>query len=1100
MRNRIPSSAAFALAWAIAMPALAGAQEDGPAFFETNIRPLFARQCQACHSAAAGMGGLRLDSRENLLKGGTRGPAVVPGKPAESLLLNAVMQSGGLKMPPSGKLKDGDIALIGRWIAMGAPWGAPVETSAKTSAPKYWAFVPPVAAKAPPVQNASWVTSPIDAFILSALEKKGLKPAPPADKRTLIRRATFDLTGLPPTPEELKAFLADNSPDAFANVVDRLLASPHYGERWARHWLDVARYADSNGLDENLVYRNAWRYRDYVIGAFNKDKPYDQFVKEQLAGDLLPAADDATRFEHWTATGFLSLGAKMLAEDDPVKMQMDIVDEQIDTTARAFMGLTVGCARCHDHKFDPIPTADYYSMAGIFLSSKTMEDFKVVATWHEFVLAPEAERRNLKDHLDLISAKGKEIGKISDRENRVLAKEGRAKIGQYLLASLDALRYDKIDLKPVHLKGGAPTLQRTSESFERGNVNRKIVKSSANTPEKSKGPYFAEYDVTVPAAGRYQLDVLEQETGFGTADIHINGVLESAGQGAVTNREASPDAGGWSVSGVYELRAGKNVVRLEHKNRYPYFEAFTLTPFAGAEAPKSIHQVARQYGVNPGYLEQWVEDMGRAKGAPNSVLLPLFAYQEKHTLKGDALTGWTSAASPRFRGYEPASRAELAARYQQLFDEAAKAWDELEAKRSAESGGEAVKVERNAVKQDEGLPDPVLEAFREVSFAKAGPFRAPDDAKHYYPQAAQGEIASLEKEKKSLQDTTPDLPKAMGIQESDKIANARINIRGSHWTLGEEMPRRFLRVVAGENQTRVPDTQSGRLQLAEWLTQPDHPLTSRVMANRLWRWHFGRGIVPSTDNFGRLGEMPTNQPLLDWLAVQFVDKKWSIKDMHRLIMLSSTYRMGSDYDGKAAEVDPENTLLWRANRQRLEAEEIRDAVTAVTGEIDLAPGGTLLTYKDRAYVANTSKRGANDYDNPRRAVYLPVVRSSLYEMFQAFDLPDPATPTGDRYSTVIAPQALFMMNSTLMLKSTRNMAKKLLDRADLDDAARIREAWEKALSRSPSASEVDRAQTFIARVEKAMEDKEKDPAARRLFAWESFCKALLASNEFIYLD
>ena len=294
----------------------------------------------------------------------------------------------------------------------GRSLGRPCRDPCQSAPAKYWAFVPPVAAKPPAVQNASWVQSPIDAFILSALERKGLKPAPPADKRTLIRRATFDLIGLPPTPEEVNAFLADNSPDAFAKVVDRLLASPHYGERWARHWLDVARYADSNGLDENLVYRNAWRYRDYVIGAFNKDKPYDQFVKEQLAGDLLPATDDATQFEHWTATGFLSLGAKMLAEDDPVKMQMDIVDEQIDTTSRAFMGLTLGCARCHDHKFDPIPTADYYSMAGIFLSSKTMENYNVVATWHEFVLAPEEERRKLKAHLDLISAKGKEIGTL----------------------------------------------------------------------------------------------------------------------------------------------------------------------------------------------------------------------------------------------------------------------------------------------------------------------------------------------------------------------------------------------------------------------------------------------------------------------------------------------------------------------------------------------------------------------------------------------------------------------------------------------------------------------------------------------------------------
>ncbi len=961
--------AAFVLACMLSTPALSDVQEDGPAFFETNIRPLFARQCQTCHSTAAGMGGLRLDSLENLLKGGTRGPAVVPNKPSQSLLMNAVKQSGNLKMPPSGKLKDADIALIGRWIEMGAPWGAAAESGAKAQAPKYWAFVPPVASNPPPVQNSAWVKSPLDAFVLSALEKKGLRPAPPADKRTLIRRATFDVTGLPPTPEEVKAFLADSSPDAFATVIDRLLNSPHYGERWARHWLDVARYADSNGLDENLVYRNAWRYRDYVINAFNKDKPYDQFVREQLAGDLLPASDDATRFEHWTATGFLSLGAKMLAEDDPIKMQMDIVDEQIDTTSRTFMGLTVGCARCHDHKFDPIPTADYYSMAGIFLSSKTMENFKVVATWHEFVLAPEPERRKLKEHLDLITAKGKEIGAISDRENKVLAKEGRSKIDQYLLASLDALHYEKIGLKPVHMTGGIPALQRTSESFERGNVTRKIEKGSPNTPENSQGPYFAEYDVTVPAGGRYQLDMLEQETGSGTADIHINGVLERAGQGAVTNREASPDAGGWSVAGVYELKAGTNVIRLEHKNRYPYFEVFTLTPVADVEVPKSVQQVARQYGLNPGYLDQWVEEMRRARGAPHSVLLPLFAYEQKRTLEADALAGWTSAAIERFRGYEPNSREHLAARYQQLFDEAGKAWEELAAKRSAATKGETKELERNAVKQDEGLPDPVLEAFREVSYAKAGPFRAPRNAKQYYPQRAQDDIAKLELEKKSLEDATPDLPKAMGVQEGEKIANSKINIRGSHWTLGEEVPRRFLRAVAYGNQTPVPDTQSGRLHLAEWLTRPNHPLTSRVMANRLWRWHFGRGIVPSTDNFGRLGEMPTNQPLLDWLAVQFIDRKWSIKDMHRLIMLSSTYQMGSNYDDHAAEIDPENTLLWRANRQRLEAEEIRDAVTAVTGEIDLTPGGTLLTYKDRDYVANTSKRGSADYDNPRRALY-----------------------------------------------------------------------------------------------------------------------------------
>ncbi len=1037
------------------------------------------------------MGGLRLDSRENLLKGGSRGPAVVPGKPSESLLLRAVMQTGELKMPPSGKLKDAEIALLGQWIQMNAPWADVSQTKAKPAQAKFWAFVPPADPKLPEVKNTAWVKSPIDAFVLAGLEAKGLSPAPAADKRTLIRRATFDLTGLPPNPEDVQAFLSDSSPNAFAHVIDRLLASPQYGERWGRHWLDVVRYADSNGLDENLVYRNAWRFRDYVIRAFNKDKPYDQFVKEQLAGDLLPAPDDATLFEHWTATGVLSLGAKMLAEDDPIKMEMDIVDEQVDTTARAFMGLTVGCARCHDHKFDPIPTADYYSMAGIFKSTKTMENFKVVATWNEHVLAPEAEREKLKEHLDKITAKGKEIRRFSKIQDDLLAKEARTKIGDYLLAADDVLRYEKIELKPIR----PGTIEHNAETFDRGNVSRKLEKGQPNIPEKSKGPYFAEYDVTVSAGGNFQLDFLEQEAGAGTADVVVNGVLEDRGKPAVSNREASPDAGGWSVSGVYPLHAGKNTIRLEHKSRFPYFEALSLSPLPkNAEPPRSPQQVARQYDLNPSYLTQWVEEIRRSKGAPHSVLYALLAYSEKKTLAGDALAGWTSPAADRFKGFEPKTRHELAARYQELFNEADVKWQEAPYPAEPE-----VEDTRNAPKE-EGLKDPVLEAFREVSYAKAGPFRAPVDAKQYYPHQVQEQLAELEKARKALEDSTPDLPKAMGVREGDKIANLAINIRGSHWTLGQEVPRRFPRVLAGENQTPIPDGQSGRLQLAEWLTSPTHPLTSRVMVNRLWRWHFGRGIVPTTDNFGRLGEMPTNQPLLDWLALRFIDHNWSMKDMHRLIMLSNTWQMSSNYDEHAAEADPENSLLWRYSRQRLEAEEIRDAVTAVTGEIDLKAGGTLLDYKDRQYVSDTSKKGGTDYDVPRRAVYLPVVRSSMYEMFQAFDLPDPSVPNGDRNSTVIAPQALFMMNSSLVLKSTRAMAGRSLAKQDLDDSGRIREAYERALARPPRPQDVDRALTFIAQIERALEGKEPDASKRHLAAWASFCKALLASNEFIYIN
>jgi cytochrome c553 len=1068
---------------------------DAGEFFESNVRPVLVRQCLPCHSSPTSpMGGLRLDSREAILKGGLRGAAIVPGKPADSLLLRAIRQNESLKMPPSGKLKDAEIAAIAQWIEMGAPWPAAQTAQAAGQAKKYWAFVPPSPPPLPEVRNTAWIQSPIDRFVLAALEAKGLSPAAPADKRALIRRASYDLTGLPPSPEEVRAFVEDPRPDAFARVIDRLLASPRYGERWGRHWLDVARYADSNGLDENLVYRHAFRYRDYVIRAFNQDKPYDLFLKEQLAGDLLPGpVSDAVSFERWTATGFLSLGAKMLAEDDPVKMEMDIVDEQLDTTARTFMGLTVACARCHDHKFDPIPQADYYSLAGIFRSSKTMENFNVVAQWHEYVLAPEPEREKLKEHKAKIEDKNKEIGRISTAENQALMKEARARIGSYLLGADDVLRYEQVPLSPV--KSGP---QRTADSFDRGNAPRSLEKEKPNVPKDAKGPFYAEFDFKAATAGPYQLDMLEEETGAGTFDISVNGVLEQRGKGAVQNRKASPDAGGWSVAGVFPLKAGLNTIRLEHQSRFPYFEALSVNPLPqGMEAPKSVDQVARQYGINPGFLAQWVEEMRRSKGAPNSVLYAMFAYSGKKSLAGDALAGWTSPAAERFRGFLPKTREELAARYQELFDEADREW-QLVLKARADEPQQ--KAERNAVKREEGLKDPRLDAFRELSYAKAGPFSAPDNARQYYPQAVRDQLASLEKERKTLEEATPDLPRAMGITESAKIADLPIHLRGSHWTLGDTVPRRFPRAIAGENQQPIPDGQSGRLQLAEWLARPEHPLTSRVMANRIWRWHFGRGIVPSVDNFGRLGDAPTNQPLLDWLALRFVEQGWSMKQLHRTIMLSSTYQMSSAYDKKAAEVDPENVLLWRASRQRLEAEEIRDAVTAVTGIIDLSEGGTMLPYKDRDYVSNTAQRGGADYDLPRRAVYIPVIRSSMYEMFQAFDLPDPSTPNGDRNSTVVAPQALFMMNSSLVLKATRAMADRLLAKTDVDDAARIREVYERALSRPPAASDVDRALTFIAQVEKSMEPRETDAAKRHAFAWQSFCKAMLSTNEFIYVN
>jgi mono/diheme cytochrome c family protein len=767
----------------------------GPAavkFFEDRVRPILADRCLSCHGSEKPKGGLRLDSLAALLQGGDRGPAIVPGKPEDSLLIQAIRHGEALQMPPKAKLPPQEIADLAAWVKSGAPWpdattavrAAAVEGRGFTEEERsFWAFQKAVALAGPAVRDGAWVKSPLDRFILAKLEANGLRPAPPADRRTLIRRVYFDLTGLPPTPEAVEAFVRDESPDAFAKVIDSLLASPRYGERWGRHWLDVARYADSNGMDENLAMGNAWHYRDYVIAAFNNDKPYDLFLKEQLAGDLLPPGDPDRSAEHLMATGFLCIGPKMLAEDDPVKMEMDIIDEQVDTVGRAFLGLTLGCARCHDHKFDPISQADYYSLAGIFKSTKTMVHFKVVARWQELPAGPLEAVERLRCHQEAVTEKQAEIAALS--------------------------------------------------------------------------------------------------------------------------------------------RCGLN---------------------APAEA------------------------LGRA-------------------------------------------------------------YDEL---------------------------------------------------------------ATLRK-------TRPDVPEVMAVSDG-KPTNLRIHLRGSHLTLGREVPRQFPRILTGDKQPPFDERQSGRLQLAEWLTQPDHPLTSRVLVNRVWRWHFGEGLVHSTDNFGKLGDRPSHPELLDWLAVRFVEGGWSIKALHRLILLSNTYQMSTTYDERAARADPENRLHWRHDRRRLDAEELRDGILAVGGKLDLTMGGSLYPGANRAYVLGYPNATYDKYDFNRRSVYLPVIRSDVYAVLQAFDFPDPSVPSGERATTTVAPQALFLMNGKLVAENTRHLAEALLADAKLDDAGRVRVAYERAYSRPPTTREAARALDFVRRCEEALTTEKLDEAERRLRAWQSLCRVVLAANEFIYVE
>lgn len=679
---------------------------------------------------------------------------------------------------------------------------ATTDDSARSS---HWAFLSPAKPALPSVRETSWCHSHIDRFILAEIERQQITVSPQTDRHTLIRRLTFDLIGLPPRISVVHQFLADSSPDAKSKLVDRLLASPHYGERWGRHWLDVVRYADSNGLDENVAYGNAWRYRDYVIRAWNSDKAYNTFLTEQLAGDLLPANENIDELhERLIATGFLSLGPKVLAEADSKKMQMDIVDEQIDTLGRALLGMTLGCARCHDHKFDPFSTQDYYGLAGIFSSTQTMDNFAIIAKWHENTIATPEQQQRADQHAALIDKVKKQISEVTDQ-----AKE--------------------------------------------------VVQSEA------------------------------------TADTKLPDDLE-----------------------------------------------------------------------------------------------PLFTDETKTKLK-------------------------------QLRDE-------------------------------------------------------------------------LEK----LEASTPILPSAMGVNDGEIIDEA-VRLRGDPLQQGEIVPRKLPDIFVNAHQPTFASQGSGRLELASWLVSQEHPLTARVMVNRLWRWHFGRGLVGTPDNFGRLGERPVNGNLLDWLARQFPADNWSIKRIQRRLVLSSTYCLSSRPMPKSVVVDPNNSLHWRTNVRRLEAEPLRDAILAVSNQLDTNMGGSLLHVKNREFLFNHTSKDGTKYDSHRRSVYLPVVRNHLFDVFSLFDYSDASVPNGDRPTSTIAPQALFMMNSDLLLAACTSLAIETLTDEISPDRQRIQQLYEQILRRPATEDEIHQAEQFLQQFTQIAETDADDRNQVRTDCWSAFCHILLASNEFVYL-
>jgi hypothetical protein len=871
----VPGASLLACGLLFTTSAFAGSPESaGVEFFEKHVRPVFVEHCHQCHSAEAEKvkGGLLVDTREALLKGGDSGPRWCRAIPRKVLLIKAIRYNDeNLQMPPKGKkLTDEQIKHLEEWVKAGAP--DPRGTKAKladTSRPsEHWAFKPIKMPALPAVKNARWAQSPVDQFIVQKLESRGITPNPSADKRTLIRRATYDLIGLPPSPQEVDEFIKDNSAEAFSKVVDRLLNSPHYGERWGRYWLDVARYADTKGyvFEEERRYPYSFTYRDYVIRSLNEDLPFDQFIVHQIAADLLPLGEDKRAL---AALGYLTLGRRFLNN------QPDIIDDRIDVVTRGFMGLTVTCARCHDHKYDPIPTKDYYSLYGVFASSSEPNDKPLLgkgALPHEYpqYLAEREKRENeLKKYRE-------------DQETAVRAKL-RGRVGEYLLAAHEA-----------------------STQSDKG-------KQESLARERKLGPAVLE---------RWMSSLKKWQ--------------------AETNPIFTP----WFA---YASIGETNFADKAKELKWESGTANPLVATAFANAPESLKQAAERYtGVFTNIDQQWKELVAKAE-------------KEKSTASGP------NASLPT------------------------------------------------------ALPDKSAEELRQVLYADNSPLNLNDDEyRRLFDTPVSQKLRALRRKIDEL-DATHDgaPPKAMALVDN----KSPVQSKGFHSRQCQQPgPGSAAAVPRGARRSESQAVREGQWPagVGQAIASPDNPLTARVIVNRVWMYHFGAPLVRTPSDFGLRSEPPSHPELLDYLAARFIQEGWSLKKLHRLIMLSRAYQQSSEHNAKAAKEDPANQLLWRMNRKRLDFESMRDTFLALGGSVDLAQGGRPVDLTTEPFTA-------------RRTVYGFVERQNLPGLFRTFDFASPDTTSPQRFATTVPQQALFLMNSPFVVQQ----AGKLIARADVQRAATV---------------------------------------------------------------
>ncbi len=1078
LSNSLPLALFTLLASLAGTKALPAADETAanPAhveFFEKKVRPLLATRCHECHGAKQQKGNLRLDSLAGVLAGGDTGPAVEPGKPDKSLLVDAIRYGETYQMPPKSRLPYEDVATLVEWVRLGAPWGHDTPAGENVDAPaefdlaargKHWSFQPIQDVAPPEPRNLPWVKTPVDRFILARLEAAGLEPAPPVSRRTLIRRVTFDLIGLPPTPAEIDAFLGDNEPGAYARLVDRLLASPHYGQRWARHWLDLVRFAETYGHEFDFDIPNAYRYRDYVIRALNDDVPYDQFVIEHVAGDLLPNPrrnpDDGTN-QSIVATGCFLLGESVHSPVDVRQDEADRMDNQIDVFAKTFLGLTVSCARCHDHKFDAITTEDYYALAGFLQSSRYQQ---------AYIDPPE----RLADQLA-------ELEKLRAARQAAIAEHAKQSTNAAVLQLASALVTNS----------GDESWQKLLRERAASALDHPLHAWAALAPHNDS-------DLAEFAKRRSELSARWNELGNPTQTVFAEFSGATYGQWTATGAafgasparagETCPDQSDALVLARPAAHSGRLSTKLQGVLRSPTFEITSPRIFyrlfgTGGKVRLIVDglQLIRdpiygglEFGPDNRASHWHTQDVSKWVG--HRAYVEVVDDGDGYIALEEIAFGTTDPASARPNRFvaalvnDPAldSPQALATGLQTRFGEILAAWFQNPDEPHTDAADRCAIIRLL-------LDQPWINTTQSQS----------------QREQLQQTLAALDEQRRHIEANIAPPQYALALADGT-AENEHVFIRGNPKTLGDEVPRHLLEVLGGTEHA-PPAQGSGRLELAQQLIAPDNPLVARVIVNRLWHHHFGAGLVRSVDDFGVMGQPPTHPELLDYLARELMREGWSLKRLHRQIVLSNTYQMSSQAQPEADRADPLNALWHRRQVRRLEAEAVRDAVLAVSGRLDETMYGPGVTPYLTPYMSGRG-RPANSGPldgNGRRSVYLMVRRNFLSPMLQAFDYPTPFTTIGRRGVSNVPAQALTMMNNPFVVEQARHWAERVLAESHSTPADRVQAMYVAALGRPADEAEMQDALAFVGD-DNSSSDSESQ-------TWADFAHVLFNLKEFIFI-